>query len=1147
MMIFQRILLRNGDAEYYQRIIIWDFLSPHNLKKLANRIAKSMSVYSVDYLDRCRQRDSLQQPYIPIKWKYDSNFKSHSIEKYESENTEIEISLSLMKSYSLNSHVARSLFLSDEFSHLEFPHDVSAEEKLFIENDESSLIVCGRSGTGKTTVMLHRMYRLDVASRSVEDDTPLHQMMVTASPILAAAIKKNYQEMLLTNTNIKTDENRNNGEDENKNENRNDYTNENIMMNHVFKSHSASPSLSLSLSQISATTPSNERENPIYPLILTYKEFIQMVDKYLSKQFFINDDMREIDLHRFETFYYPQLGDVTGIDNKKIDTASLFTEIMSCIKGSFASLKNCDVAKMSDDGDMIGDAAKKMNERSVLDRQSYVHLSTLRRGSGLISTQREKYYDLYEKYQELKSFEKNDYDIADCVSFLYRSLSKEKFRGPQLEYIYVDEVQDLTESQISLFKFVCHNPNGYFFAGDTAQTIANGVGFQFNSLKDFFHSEFLIDHADKSILIPHVQQLKQNFRTHNGVLKLANTVIKLISHFFPLTIDKLADESSLVIGPKPIFLMDQTDVISALFSNSTKCEFGSEQVILTRDVATKEKLRTVCKNSALVLTVLEAKGMEFQDCLIYNFFSSGDYGSKWRILGGAYEFLGAPEEDGKPFTKFDSSIHSVLNLELKYLYVLLTRAKKNLVIFEENKQIREPILNLWKHKDINVVEYKLFNDDMRDIFSEKSDPEVWLKKGKEFFGRKNYESAKTCFYRGGDRKSEIRSTAYLLDSQALIKESSSKSKSIDEKKKNLLLEECYELYNNSAENFELIEENEMAANQYVLGQEHKKAAEIYLNLKLYHKAAECYKKLGLWKEAANNYSKCNMIENAIDCCLEGHLYERALEIYDKMDSDTYDINKEVEINETDQKRKGKEKERKKGNGEETETNYTTTKKQSTTKDISIGDIPNTIAEERKDTWEEVDGEEDDDDDIKNKKDDNVQSTTLNIPNNNDDNDDDNDDDNNLDKKEPSIVSMSAPLITSPISLPTSPDDATSSTLSSTLIVLSAPLITSLPISLSKSSAIVPMPQIVNMKSSREMIALREKIINKAGEHYSESHQISKMMLFVDKMNSKKEKKDFLSLHDHLDLLINIELKGMNMFLFYLKPPTYLLLHFSIKS
>jgi hypothetical protein len=54
-------------------------------------------------------------------------------------------------------------------------------------------------------------------------------------------------------------------------------------------------------------------------------------------------------------------------------------------------------------------------------------------------------------------------------------------------------------------------------------------------------------------------------------------------------------------------------------------EFGASQVIIVRDDATKQRLKHLNSNIGdigLVLTVFEAKGMEFNDVLLYNFFTN---------------------------------------------------------------------------------------------------------------------------------------------------------------------------------------------------------------------------------------------------------------------------------------------------------------------------------------------------------------------------------------------------------------------------------------------------------------------------------------------------------------------------------------------
>jgi len=60
-----------------------------------------------------------------------------------------------------------------------------------------------------------------------------------------------------------------------------------------------------------------------------------------------------------------------------------------------------------------------------------------------------------------------------------------------------------------------------------------------------------------------------------------------------------------------------------LSTNKRECsaiEFGAHQVILVQSKEAKEKLPDILKG-AIVLTIFESKGLEFDDVLLYNFFT----------------------------------------------------------------------------------------------------------------------------------------------------------------------------------------------------------------------------------------------------------------------------------------------------------------------------------------------------------------------------------------------------------------------------------------------------------------------------------------------------------------------------------------------
>lgn len=84
--------------------------------------------------------------------------------------------------------------------------------------------------------------------------------------------------------------------------------------------------------------------------------------------------------------------------------------------------------------------------------------------------------------------------------------------------------------------------------------------------------------------------------------------------------------------------------------NDSFCDFGAEQVILVRDEEAKAKLKSDMGDSALILTILESKGMEFDDVVLYNFFSSSSHSASYRCL-----HLLVDTEAGK----FDVTKHAV--------------------------------------------------------------------------------------------------------------------------------------------------------------------------------------------------------------------------------------------------------------------------------------------------------------------------------------------------------------------------------------------------------------------------------------------------------------------------------------------------------
>lgn len=216
----------------------------------------------------------------------------------------------------------------------------------------------------------------------------------------------------------------------------------------------------------------------------------------------------EVDFERFEAVYWNHLD---ASLTKKMDASLVFKEIMSYIKGSIEALRT---------------------PKGRLTQAQYLGLASTRY-SAFDTPQREAIYRLYVQYEKRK-LQRKEYDAGDRVFHIYSEIKKgqstiHRPAAQQLgaeaarsalealtnashpeagkpadatapfQYISVDEVQDLTQAQIAVLRFVCSNvESGFVFAGDTAQTIARGVDFRFQDIRRLYYEEFLGRTADTS-------------------------------------------------------------------------------------------------------------------------------------------------------------------------------------------------------------------------------------------------------------------------------------------------------------------------------------------------------------------------------------------------------------------------------------------------------------------------------------------------------------------------------------------------------------------------------------------------------------------------------------------------------------------------
>jgi hypothetical protein len=106
-----------------------------------------------------------------------------------------------------------------------------------------------------------------------------------------------------------------------------------------------------------------------------------------------------------------------------------------------------------------------------------------------------------------------------------------------------------------------------------------------------------------------------------------------------MSIDKLERDNGTVLGPTPVVIQTKhlEEFALYLLGNETgqAIEFGAHQVIIVRSEESKQKLPLALRHG-LVMTPLEAKGLEFEDVFVCNFFNDSPESANWDAL---QEFL----------------------------------------------------------------------------------------------------------------------------------------------------------------------------------------------------------------------------------------------------------------------------------------------------------------------------------------------------------------------------------------------------------------------------------------------------------------------------------------------------------------------------
>ncbi|KAL0040884.1 hypothetical protein WJX79_008605 [Trebouxia sp. C0005] len=723
----------------------------------------------------------------------------------------------LLKFYNLSKDLIKTLLQEIGEDEVDFPFRVSPSELTIIENDPDppcSTVLVGRSGTGKTTCAVYKMWFRWLAFRHHSTE-PFHQIFLTANPKLRSEVAKQFNKLRAAILRDLTESKR--LEELSKQ----DYPSLADIPSDAFPLFWTTKQY---LRAVDATLPATPlRDGPFFPRLeggaLVHAEHAHIEDMGGSESMidmdagFVDDEdsgdesdeedledgpkqfeeaqgkkgllgpNKEADYDFFVDVMWPKIS--TKEEKQRMTPNLVYQEICSFLKGSSEAMDSPD-GKLSLD--------------------SYLEVGRKRAPNFTADTRREV-YPIFEKYEREK-LRLNRYDHMDLLFHIYRSLKGSGYQGVPIHNMTRDEVQDFTQAELLVDLRVMCEPNGLFCCGDPCQTIARGIVFRFADICTLFHQESqrrkvaggvaaatMVGVPKKPLYLP------TNYRTHSGILNAAAAVVDVLRHYFSMHIDNLPREKAFFTGPSPVLLSslssdDLTFLLLGSDPKTSQVEFGAHQVVLVRNAQSVDRLPEALRNSNVIkMTVAEAKGLEFDDVFLLDFFN--DSPAEWRNLNNFVVDLEEIEEAqgwkklpaASPLVNVEAAPadKGVLRVaradpdvllceELKQLYTALTRAKNNVIMFDSNMAKRAPFFNYLRRLGMaQYVSSSVMEDNTEDskyvLTQGKNNPEDWVARGANFMDNKLYDHAAHCYRVAEDDVRRTVALAYARFSSLVRKKS----------------------------------------------------------------------------------------------------------------------------------------------------------------------------------------------------------------------------------------------------------------------------------------------------------------------------------------------------------------------------------------
>lgn len=283
---------------------------------------------------------------------------------------------------------------------------------------------------------------------------------------------------------------------------------------------------------------------------------------------------------------------------------------------------------------------------------------------------RAEVYAIFKHY--LQDLAKNG--LADLNILSYEYLQKVK---PSYDFVVIDEVQDITTIQLYLILNSLSQKGLFLMCGDANQIVHPNF-FSWAKVKSLFHRHEELHHGAE---ITHI--LQHNYRNAQRITEISNRVLLLKNARFG-SIDKESHylvQSNAEIQGGVYFLKNTPDILHEL---DKKTSVSTQFAVVVMHEEQKKMAQRVFK-TPLVFAIQEAKGLEYQNIILYNFVSQSithfsEICSDISVQDLQHDFSYARNKD-----KADKSLE-IYKFYINALYVGLTRAMSNIYWVEQQDQ-----------------------------------------------------------------------------------------------------------------------------------------------------------------------------------------------------------------------------------------------------------------------------------------------------------------------------------------------------------------------------------------------------------------------------------------------------------------------------